>query len=58
METQTETARTESDKKPVSYSLTSEARRLIGELKHKKGLSQTAIVETAVREMAAREGVK
>ncbi len=46
------------DKKPASYSLTGEARRLIQELKRKKGLSQTAIVETAVREMAEREGVQ
>ena len=52
----TEQAKTE--KHRLGFSLSSEAQRLLRELKTKTGLSQTSVVEVAIREKAAREGVQ
>ena len=46
------------DKKQVGIKLTAEARRLRSELARKLGVDQTAVVELAIREKAAREGVQ
>jgi hypothetical protein len=53
-ETSTETT---NDKARLGFSLSSEAQRLLRELKKKTGLSQTGVVEVAIREKAAKEGV-
>ncbi len=45
-------------KKPVGLNLSAEARRLMVEIATKKGVSQTGVVEMAIREMAESEGVK
>jgi hypothetical protein len=42
----------------LGFSLTAEAQRLLRELKTKTGLSQTSVVEVAIREKAEREDVK
>jgi predicted transcriptional regulator len=44
--------------KPTSVRLSDDAKRLISELSRKLGVSQTAIIELAIREKAKREGVK
>ena len=44
-------------KKPTSFRLTAPALRLIKALAEKQGLSQTAVVEVAVRKMARDEGL-
>ncbi len=48
----------EPDKKPVSFSLTAEARRLLTALKAKHGIGATSVVELAIREKAERDGIK
>jgi hypothetical protein len=45
-------------KKPIGLNLSAEARRLMVEIATKKGVSQTGVVEMALREMAESEGVK
>jgi hypothetical protein len=47
-----------SGKKPVGLNLSAEARRLMAELAEKNGVSQTGVVEIAIREKAERDGVK
>lgn len=44
--------------KPTSVRLSDDAKRLIAELSRKLGISQTAIIELAIREKAKREGLK
>lgn len=44
-------------KTPMHMRLTGTARRLLTELAKRKGISQTAVVELAVRMMAASEGI-
>ncbi len=46
------------EKHRLGFSLTSEAQRLLRELKKKTGLSQTSVVELAIREKAQKEGVQ
>lgn len=46
------------EKQRLGFSLTTEAQRLLRELKKKTGLSQTSVVEVAIREKAEKEGVK
>jgi predicted transcriptional regulator len=43
---------------PTSIRLSDDAKRLITELSRKLGISQTAIIELAIREKAKREGLK
>ena len=45
-------------KNSTSFRLSEEAIRLIKLLAEEKGVSQAAIIEMALREMAKREGVK
>lgn len=45
-------------KTPMHMRLTGTARRLMEKMAKKKGISQTAVVELAVRLMAEQEGVK
>lgn len=45
-------------KTPMHMRLTGTARQLMAEMAKKKGISQTAVVELAVRLMAEAEGVK
>ena len=45
-------------KQRLGFSLSIEAQRLLRELKVKTGLTQTGVIETAIREKAEREGVK
>ena len=42
---------------PTSYRLSDEARRLLVLLAEKLGVSQTSILELAIREKAKREGL-
>ena len=42
---------------PTSYRLSDEARRLLVLLAEKLGVSQTSILELAIREKAQREGL-
>lgn len=42
----------------TSVRLSDDAKRLIAEMSRKLGISQTAIIELAIREKAKREGVK
>lgn len=44
--------------KPTSVRLSNDAKRLIKLLSEKLGISQTAIIELAIREKAKREGLK
>lgn len=44
--------------KPTSVRLSDDAKRLIKLLSAKLGISQTAIIELAIREKARREGLK
>lgn len=44
--------------KPTSVRLSDDAKRLIKLMSDKLGISQTAIIELAIREKARREGVK
>jgi predicted transcriptional regulator len=44
--------------KPTSVRLSDDAKRLINLMSQKLGISQTAIIELAIREKAKREGVK
>jgi predicted transcriptional regulator len=46
------------DKKPTSIRLSEEARRLRALLAKKLGVSQSAVLELAIRELARREGIK
>lgn len=46
------------DKKATSYRLSDEARRLLAALAASLGVTQTAALELAVRQLAKREGVK
>ncbi len=55
---ETATPKKSSGKKPVALNLSEEARRLMVELAAKRGLSQTGVVETAIRDMAQKEGVQ
>ncbi len=55
---ETTTPKKGSGKKPVGLNLSAEARRLMVEVATKKGVSQTGVVEMAIREMAEREGVE
>lgn len=43
---------------PTSHRLSDEARRLLALLAEKLGISQTGILELAIRDKAKREGVK
>ena len=45
-------------KPPTSHRLSDEARRLLAVLAEKLGVSQTAVIELAIREKARRERVK
>lgn len=45
-------------KQSTTHRLTEEARLLLQALARKSGVSQTAIMEMAIREKAKREGVK
>lgn len=45
-------------KKLTSIRLSDDAKRLITLMSEKLGISQTAIIELAIREKAKREGVK
>ena len=45
-------------KTPMNLRLTGTAKRLMAAMAKKKGISQTAVVELAVRLMAEQEGVK
>ncbi len=45
-------------KKHISYRISEEGKQLIRLLAHRLGVSETAIVEMAVREMAEKRGVK
>ena len=45
-------------KRLTSVRLSPEAKRLLVEIAHKLSVSQTAVVELALREKARREGVK
>ncbi len=42
----------------VGFALTPEAQRLLRELKKKHGITQNALVELAIREKAARDGIQ
>lgn len=42
---------------PTSHRLTPEALRILRELAHHLGVSQTAVIELALRDKAAREGI-
>jgi len=44
--------------KSTSIRLTAEAQRLRAALAEKLGVSQSAVIELAIRQMAEREGVK
>jgi predicted transcriptional regulator len=44
--------------KPTSVRLSDDAKRLIKLMSQKLGISQTAIIELAIREKAKREGIK
>ena len=44
-------------KVPAGISLSQHARDLADLIKHKKGVSRTAVMEMAIREMAEKEGV-
>lgn len=46
------------DKKLTSIRLSEEAQRLRAELAKKLGVTQAAVVELAIRELAKKEGVK
>lgn len=46
------------DKKLTSIRLSEEAKRLRVELAKKLGISQAAVLELAIRELAKKEGVK
>ena len=45
-------------KPPTSHRLSDEARRLLAVLAEKLGVSQTSVIELAIREKAKRERVK
>ena len=45
-------------KTPMNLRLTGTAKRLMAAMAQKKGISQTAVVELAVRMMAEAEGIK
>ena len=45
-------------KVPAGISLSKEARDLADVIKAKKGVSRTAVIEMAIREMALKEGVE
>jgi hypothetical protein len=45
-------------KVPAGISLSRDARDLADAIKVKKGVSRTAVIEMAIREMAQREGVE
>lgn len=49
---------TGSGKKPTTIRLSAEAQRLLVLLAERNGVSKTAVLEMAVRQMAQREGVK
>jgi predicted transcriptional regulator len=44
--------------KPTSVRLSDDAKRLIAEMSRQLGISQSAIIELAIREKAKREGIK
>jgi len=44
-------------KEPTSFRLSNEALRLLKVLADAKGVSQAAIIELAVRELAKKEGI-
>jgi predicted transcriptional regulator len=44
-------------KQPTSFRLSNEALRLLKVLADAKGVSQAAIIELAVRELAKKEGI-
>jgi hypothetical protein len=46
------------DKKPASFRLTTIALRLLRVLAEGMGLSQTAVVETAIRELAKKNKIQ
>jgi hypothetical protein len=45
-------------KKSTSFRLTNEAMRLIKEIAIKNGISQTAVLEIAVRNLSKKEGLQ
>jgi len=52
------TGRSTMVKKHISYRISEEGKQLIKALAQRLGVSETAIVEMAVREMAEKRGVK
>jgi predicted transcriptional regulator len=46
------------DKKSTTYRLTDDARRMLVAMAERLGISQSAVLELAIREKAKREGVK
>jgi hypothetical protein len=56
IKTQTETSK--SGKVPAGISLSKQARDLADMIKAKKGVSRTAVIEMAIREMAEKEGLQ
>jgi hypothetical protein len=57
MATQKAAAKKTTGKVPAGISLSREARDLADAIKAKKGVSRTAVIEMAIREMAAKEGI-
>jgi hypothetical protein len=55
---ETATPKKSTGKKPVGLNLSEEARRLMVEIAAKRGVSQTGVVEMAIRDMAQKEGVQ
>lgn len=49
---------TGSGKKPTTVRLSAEAQRLLALLSERDGISKTAVLELAIRQMAQREGVR
>jgi hypothetical protein len=43
------------EKRPTTYRLSEEARALLEEMAARNGISQTAVLELAIRQMARRE---
>jgi hypothetical protein len=43
---------------PTSFRLTAEGKRLLAAVAEAKGINQTAVLESLIREAARREGIK
>lgn len=46
------------EKKPTSFRLTTEALRLLAEISEKLGISQAAVLELAIRDVAKQNEIK